>query len=139
MKILFYKIFPIFVFYTELFVPMGGTSYTFGPFCFILIKPKYRNDEGLLNHELTHIKQHWKSYWGHSYKYNNSDKYRYESELEAYAVQYLSYPDKQHFDLFIEFMLEKYKFTYGKRAIEGELKAKLKKLGHIVQRYGPTS
>lgn len=42
------------IFYTE-FVPTGFVGITLGPV--ILIRPKYRDDTGLMKHELTHVKQ----------------------------------------------------------------------------------
>lgn len=119
---------PVFVFYTEKFVPMGGITYTFGPLCVILIKPKYKDDEGILNHQMVHVNQHWRMTWLHRAKYKKSDKYRFESEAEAYAAQYGSNPDKKHFDLFVEFMLEKYKLPFAQRTIEGGLLRMIKEL-----------
>lgn len=129
MKLIFFKLCPVFVFYTDKLVPMGGISYVFGPLCFILIKPKYKDDVGLHDHQMVHIYQHWRSFWVHHFKYNESDKYRFESEVEAYAVQYGAYPDKKHFDLFVEFMLEKYKLAFCKKTIEDSLLREIKKIG----------
>ena len=92
----------------------------------------YRDDVGLLNHEMVHVKQHWSTWWAHHFKYKNSDKYRFMSELEAYAEQYGSYPDKEHFDKFVGLMLEKYKLPFCKKTTESELRRKIKKLGYPV-------
>lgn len=126
MKVMFYGIVPVFVFYTERFVPMGGVNYVFGPLCFILIKPKYKNDKGLHNHEMVHVKQHWRTCWAHFFKYISSDKYRLHSEAEAYAEQYASYPDKKHFDLFVGYMLDKYQLPFCRETIESELNRAIK-------------
>ena len=116
--------------YTEKFVGMGGNTYFLGPLCFILIRPKYKNDEGLHNHEMTHVKQHWSTYWMHHFKYKDSDKYRLEAESEAYAVQYGSYPDKRHFDLFVEYMMEKYQLAFCQKTIESSLQREIRNQGH---------
>lgn len=68
------------VIYTNYGVRMGGVTY--GPL--VLIKPKYKEDRGLLEHELTHTKQFWnplkwfkgKLWW----------------EVEAYREQLKWYP-----------------------------------------------
>lgn len=52
----------------------------------VKIKPKYKNDLGLLKHELKHIEQ-YKANILHPLYYYFSKKYRYKSELEAYREQ----------------------------------------------------
>lgn len=120
---------PVFVIYTEKFVSIGAATYVFGPICFIFIKPKFKDDVGLLNHEMVHVKQHWRTSWFHHFKYKDSAKYRFESEAEAYAIQYDSYPDKKHFDIFVELMLEKYGLPFSQHTIEGGLLRQIKELG----------
>ena len=79
---------PVFIIYTEKFLKgYGGHAWLYGPLCFILINPKYREDLGLLHHELTHVEQHHRSWWFHTYNYATCTKYRLESEAEAFAVQ----------------------------------------------------
>lgn len=48
-----YKFLPSFVFYTNRFIPKKFGASTYG--IFVFIRPKYKNDEGLLEHELTSI------------------------------------------------------------------------------------
>lgn len=52
----------------------------------ILVSPKYRNDKGLLAHELEHARQ-FASEWFYSVKMLCCDNYRLESELKCYKVQ----------------------------------------------------
>ena len=62
--------------------------------CTIKIKYKYKDDLGLLNHEIEHARQ-YKNNWFHVVKYKFSKKYRFESELKAYKMQILTYQYKQ--------------------------------------------
>lgn len=73
------------IFYTDsLPVEMGGRTVA----CVVRIRPKYRDDEGLLHHELTHVAQWW-SMLGifHSLLYRFCAWYRLDCEVEAYKVQ----------------------------------------------------
>ena len=91
---------------------------------------------------MVHVKQHWKSFWLHSFKYNSSEKYRLESEVEAYAVQYKSYPDEKHFNLFVEYMMEKYSLGFDKHTIENAFVRELKTQGirgFVPKDLGPSS
>jgi len=61
--------------------------------CKVVIRHKYKDDMGLLNHELKHVEQ----YSGrllHSLMYRFSKRYRYECELEAYKAQIVEYKYK---------------------------------------------
>ena len=67
---------------------------------FIKIRPEYQNDEGLIQHELTHCKQFWKYGWiGYSLLYKFSDKWRLKFEAEAYSVQLSYCKDKSVIDI----------------------------------------
>ena len=57
---------------------------------FIKIRPKYQNDEGLLEHEKTHVWQFWRTCGLHIFFWF-SKKYRISCEQEAYKNQ-LTYP-----------------------------------------------
>ena len=72
----------------------------------IFIKPEYKNDFGLLHHEMTHVKQFYKNPL-HSFLYKFSKKYRLKSEVEAYKEQ-LNYYDVDRSQLFAQFISEKY-------------------------------
>ena len=79
-----YGIFPAFVSYKE----VDGKVKNFAKGCRIVIQPKYKDDKGLLKHELAHVKQ-W--YRGglliHTLRYKRSRRYRLYCEVEAYKEQ----------------------------------------------------
>lgn len=56
----------------------------------IVIKTKYKDDRGLLKHELKHIEQ-YKSNMFHALRYKFNKSYRLECELEAYKEQIKEY------------------------------------------------
>jgi len=70
--------------YTDL-MPDRFSGYTIGPF--ILIRPKYRHDQGLLEHEKIHVRQFWRSFGLFGVAYYLSKKKRFEYEVEAYREQ----------------------------------------------------
>ena len=77
-----------FTFYTDDMATWQG-GYAYGPV--IKIRPQYKEDEGIYQHELTHVKQwlltlslHWALY--------RIRRYRLWSEAQAYRKQML-YPD----------------------------------------------
>ena len=142
MKILFYGIIPVFFIYTDKFIQLGAATYFIGPLCIVLVKPKYRNDKGLHNHEMVHVRQYWKSFWLHTFRYNDSEKYRLQCECEAYAVQYKSYPDEKHFNLFVEYMMEKYSLGFDHHTIENMFIREIKDQGirgYLPKDLGPSS
>jgi len=61
--------------------------------CVIKIRPKYKEDVGLLNHELTHVEQ-FNREWFYNIRYSLSKKFRYRMELEAYLEQIKAYDYK---------------------------------------------
>lgn len=111
MKIIWlYKILPAFVFYTEnLPKRYGGIS----TFMFIRLRPKYEEDSGLLDHELTHVRQLYRS-CGFSLIMAFIPLIRYWMEIEAYANQMLHYSYSkdgtmdERLKLYVEFILTKY-------------------------------
>jgi hypothetical protein len=81
-----YYVIPVPIFFTNFGVPKNSGG------CFrgglIFIRPKYKNDKGLLFHEIEHAKQFWK--YGlifFSLSYLLSKKFRLNREVEAYKVQ----------------------------------------------------
>jgi hypothetical protein len=94
------------VFYTNRFIPEKFAGYTRGPV--ILIRPGYRNDAGLLAHELVHVRQWYKNpAFGWFYRF--SKRFRLNAEVEAYREQ-LKHSDNvsRDRDLFAQFIVEKY-------------------------------
>jgi len=71
----------------------GRCSYPWYPVygtCTVTIRPKYKNDIGLLNHELKHVEQ-YETRWYHSLLTRFSKAYVYKVELEAYTEQIKEY------------------------------------------------
>ena len=80
-----YGIFPAFVFYTDNLAEWQGGCAN-GPV--VRIRTKYKDvDTGILQHELTHVKQFYRMLGFHGLLYLLFDTYRYRSEIEAYRVQ----------------------------------------------------
>lgn len=92
------------IFYTDRFIPTRFAGFTVGPI--VLIRPGYKTDEGLLHHELTHVKQYWKNpLMGLWYRFSNPARLAYEAE--AYKVQLAYYTDDKTLQ-FAKFLVEKY-------------------------------
>jgi len=85
-----YKIIPCFIFFTKRFLH-GFRGYNYGPV--VCVHPDSRNDKGLIEHELTHSKQFFRTFGLHAILYWISKRYRLRAEVEAYAVQ-LKYYDE---------------------------------------------
>lgn len=119
-----FKIFPVWVRYVD---PekdnIGGfAGRCYGPY--IKIKKSYRDDNGLLEHELTHSRQVYRSCFLMGLCYLISSKFRYNAELEAYAVQ-LSYAEDKDRDrlagLFAGFIADKYNLKVNRDKTKQEL------------------
>lgn len=72
---------------------MGGCA----SFWFIKIRPKYVNDQGLLAHELEHVRQWWWLLFLHPILYKYNRKYRLNCEVEAYKKQLIFYPERTEY------------------------------------------
>ncbi len=73
------------IFYTDRFIPAQFAACTRGPFIFI--RPEYKNDIGLREHEFIHVVQWVRTLALHSLLYALWPAYRLKSEVEAYKVQ----------------------------------------------------
>lgn len=98
------------VIYTSNLVPSSHAAITLGPF--ILIKPEYRGDLGLLEHEKVHVKQFYKYFPVFPLMYLVSKKFRLKVELEAYKKQLEYSPNSK--DRFAEFLATKYSLDISK-------------------------
>ena len=104
MKIkLLWKFIPVFIFYNDYKFDMGGKN----RIIYVKIKNKYKDDGGLLCHELTHSKQFYRLSLK-SWLYHFSAKWRLKSELECYAKQIHYY--YRHGNLDTEYFL--YRFSH---------------------------
>lgn len=82
----------VMVFYTNRFIPKISRACARGPVIFV--RPQYKDDRGLLEHEKVHVRQFWtKGLVVHSMRYVFSKKYRFACEVEAYAEQAKWYAD----------------------------------------------
>ena len=123
------------VFYTDKFIPERFAALNFGPVSFI--RPKYKDDVGLYEHEAAHFEQwirffvlspifsallllfgHETPYWIHlailvffaslhGVLYVVFQEYRLYSEVEAYKEQMKAYPDDRS-NKFAEYLSTKY-------------------------------
>ena len=68
---------------------------------FIKIRPEYKDDKGILAHELVHVHQFWtKGLLVHMLRYTWSKDYRLQCEIEAYKVQLTYNPENLDFFAF---------------------------------------
>ena len=121
MKLKFvYGFLPAIVFYTDKLIPKRFGAYTIGPI--VLIRPKYKDNEGLLQHELTHVKQMYRTLLLHGLFYLLSKGYRLRAEVEAYRVQ-LQYPPAsesphKYRKKFAKFIATKYGLSISEKEAE---------------------
>ena len=93
-----------FTFYTDLFIPARFGGITYG--IFIFLRPKYKNDNGILQHELTHVRQFYRNpLFGLWYQFSAKDRLKYEAE--AYKVQ-LAYYTEDKKSLFAQYLVNNY-------------------------------
>lgn len=100
------------VIYTDRFIKPWAAGCAWGPI--VLIRPKYRDDVGLLEHEQVHVRQFWRTFGLHGLLYWLLPKYRLAAEAEAYAKQYARRPDK--LALYASFIVKR----YGLKVTQGE-------------------
>lgn len=84
---------PHLTIYTDRFMPewMGGRCLGL----VILIRPKYRDDKALYEHEYAHVKQFYRNpFMGMLYEFSEYARLQYEAE--AYAVQVKHGADIKH-------------------------------------------
>lgn len=87
-----YKCLPAIVIYKDSLVPkkFGGVTRLF----FIFLREKYKTDQGILEHELVHVRQLYRTLFFSSLIYPLSKKYRLKCEVEAYQKQLSYYANK---------------------------------------------
>jgi len=119
MKLKFvYGILPAFVFYVDSLDGFGGKAN--GPVVRVL-KKYSGSDEGLLQHELTHVKQWYRTFFTHGFWYMFVENYRLDAEIEAYKVQ-AKYYDYDATVWMAEALATKYNITsYTKAQIRSML------------------
>ena len=115
-----YRFIPVPVFYTSWMVPKAGKSFGF----FVFIKPKYKHDKSLLEHELIHCRQFYRTLGVHVILYKLSKKYRYKSELEAYTAQIIMDGHKTLSEAYwiVNILMSGYKLKLSKDDVERDVK-----------------
>ena len=89
------------VIYTNFLIPKRFDAYNLIIVC--LIRPEFKNDNALYEHELTHNRQWKREPFTYPFKYLFSKPYRYKMELEAYTAQLRLYPLKKREEKSIQF------------------------------------
>ena len=97
--------------------------------CRIVLRPKYINDTGILNHEIVHANQYKRNFF-HGFMTRWSKKYRYKCELEAYTEQMREYGYKEaHQAMWIvKAIHEKYDLNIGLPEIFDDINDIIKRL-----------
>jgi len=77
---------------------------------FVKIRPEYKDDKCLIEHEYTHAVQMLRTLGLHCLLYSLSSRYKLKSELEAYAIQYCCANERNETRLkrFAKFIATKY-------------------------------
>ena len=135
---------PLALMFTTSTLPngIGGVAVMF----WTTVLDKYRDDTGLMMHELEHVKQFWRLallsiplvilLWGlslplgfalwpvpaHSLLYRVSKRYRLYCEVEAYRLQASSYPDDRR-PIFAHYIANDYRLDIAPAAALKLLKA----------------
>jgi len=125
-----YGFIPVPVFYTDK-VKEGFAGVCVGPW--VKIRPEYKHDEGLLQHELTHAKQWWRTLGIHGWLVLfRCKKHIFKSEVEAYAVQVTYCPEHlmlSRVDLFAGFIADKYGLDVTREEAKTAILNELEKMG----------
>lgn len=100
-----FKIIPVPVFYVDDLGDFAGRSNGF----FVRIVKDYKDDKGLIEHELQHCRQFYRTLMLHGLLYKFSKKYRYKAELECYKLQLTYCEDRMASAIrFTNFICDKY-------------------------------
>ena len=86
----------------------------------VLIRPDYKDDEGLIQHELTHVKQNIRTLGWSGIKQIWDKNHKLNRECEAYAEQLKYVPANQYKTVstrFVNFMYTKYNLGMSKNFI----------------------
>ncbi len=112
-----YKIIPVPVIYKDWLVKdgMAGRSYNF----FVAIRKDQKGNEALLQHELVHIKQFYRTLGLHSIMYHSSRDYRLKCEIEAYkaTIKAKGYTSKSQSLWIVESLYNDYDLNVSKDRI----------------------
>tara|TARA_B100000497_G_scaffold124423_1_gene158896 strand:- start:1411 stop:1884 length:474 start_codon:yes stop_codon:yes gene_type:complete len=79
------KNYPYIIIVTNVTIPKRFAAVVRG--FFIFVRPQYKDNIPLIEHEKVHIQQFWRTFGAHGLMYLFSKGYRLRSELEGYSVQ----------------------------------------------------
>lgn len=118
MKIrLIWKFIPIVIFISN-WMPKRFSGYHVG--ATVIIRPEYADDEGLIQHELTHVKQNIRTLGLSGIRQIWDKNHKLNRECEAYAVQ-LTHVNKKDYEVlktrFVNYMYSKYNLGMSKNFI----------------------
>jgi len=118
MKIrLIWNFIPILIFISN-WMPKRFSGYHVGTL--VLIRPDYKDDEGLIQHELIHVKQNIRTLGWSGIKQIWNKNHKLNRECEAYAEQLKYVPANQYKIVstrFVNFMYTKYNLGMSKNFI----------------------
>ncbi len=80
-----YKFIPVLIIFSDKLLPESASAYSY--VVVVVIRPRERDNELILAHELIHCRQFFRTLGLHAPLYYFSKKYRLKAELEAYRVQ----------------------------------------------------
>ena len=113
----------------------GGCFKSRVMFPLICIKNKYKDDRGLLEHELTHYRQWKNDPFFYDLKYQLSKERRLMYEIEAYAKQYQVYCNESFhnpdYSWIIDSIYNKYSLGKSREEIKTRFEEYLRKMGLI--------
>lgn len=102
---------PVLVIYTNRLPPHVGGRLSIFFLPFIKIRPKYRDDVGIHEHELEHVKQFYRSMGCHYFWYRWNPEYRLVSEARAFAVQLYHTPG--YYEQFLAMLKDRYDLPFS--------------------------
>lgn len=92
----------------------------------VRIRPRFRHDDGLLRHELEHVRQWWMLPMLHSVLYMLVPRYRLWAEVRAYQTQLRAWPAKddyyRYLDHFSEMLANRYRLRISVDEVRGRLR-----------------
>jgi hypothetical protein len=108
------------VIYTNAMDNKYGGYCKYYPFrCEISLRPKYKDDKGILEHEKAHARQYGRLFWIHSGLGMVSGWYRLLIELEAYReqVKAYSYKSSKEYEWIVRALRDKYRLNISENEI----------------------
>lgn len=120
---LIYNIVPIPIFYS--FWIMDRAAISLG--LFIVVSKDLKHDKTTIQHELVHCKQFYRTLGLHMILYSISDKYRLNSEIEAYrkTIEVAGYTEQSQSEWIVKSIYKDYELSITKAEIRELLYRKL--------------